>query len=174
MRKETPMANVIKNIALAAVAIVAVVMLAGCYTQMGAVRDDRDEGYARQDDVYQDNATQEQVGVVTDSTEQESGAYDDDEYESARSRFYYDYYYPSFTIGLGYYSWWRPWWGWGSGYYDPYYYGSYYGYWGWVPPAERSEVQGVTSHRGRRAPRLGPGAGLPPAGRSEGRRAVPA
>jgi hypothetical protein len=111
-------------------------LTAGCYTQFGSVQDDRSEGAVGQEQyAYGDSTTV-------------------DDYEYARRQFYYDYYYPSAMIGLGfgwpwygghyspygYYSpWVDPWYGWcGStypGYYgywgNPYWgYGSYYGHGG--------------------------------------------
>jgi hypothetical protein len=117
------MANFLRRNVLAAVSLVAALALSGCYTEVGSVRGERDEDYAYHP---------EDQGVVPDTTMEESGNYTDNEYDRDRSRFYFDYYYPSFTFGLGYYSWWRPWWSWGSWYYDPfYYYGGYYAPWGW-------------------------------------------
>lgn len=99
----------------------------GCYTQLGSVSDDQ-----------QENAVDEEQYAYNDSTSAQ-------DYENARKQFYYDYYYPSVMVGVGfspwyggfyspygygYYSpWVDPWYGWcGSTY--PGYYGYGYGYWG--------------------------------------------
>lgn len=117
------MANFLRRNVLAAVSLVAALALSGCYTEVGSVRGERDEDYAYHP---------EDRGVVPDTTIEESGNYTDNDYDRDRSRFYFDYYYPSFTFGWGYYSWWRPWWSWGSWYYDPFYYsGGYNTPWGW-------------------------------------------
>lgn len=106
----------------------------GCYTQLGSVRDDPQE----------------------DAVDEEQYAYDDsttvDDYENVRRQFYYDYYYPSVMVGIGfgspwyggfhspygYYSpWVDPWYGWCGSTYPGYYgywdnpfrgYGTYYGH----------------------------------------------
>ncbi len=117
------MVNFVRKYGLAMAVLVAVLALSGCYTQVGPVRGDRDYDYGYRD---------QDQGAVTDTTYEQPGDSSDYDYQNDRGRFYFDYYYPSFTFGLGYYdSWWRPWWAWGSWYYDPFYYGSYYSPWGW-------------------------------------------
>jgi hypothetical protein len=98
--------------------------LSGCYTQLASVGSDRD--FARQE---------EYRGSDVDTTNADSSTYSDEEYEHARTNFYYDSYYPAFGfgVGFGYYSpwYWRPYWRYGY-YYDPFYYYSPYA-WGPYP-----------------------------------------
>jgi len=98
--------------------------LSGCYTQLESVGSDRD--YARQE---------EYRGSDVDTTNADSSTYSDEEYEHARTNFYYDSYYPAFGfgVGFGYYSpwYWRPYWRYGY-YYDPFYSYSPYA-WGPYP-----------------------------------------
>jgi len=92
-------------------------VLAGCYTQMAPVRDDRDAGYPP------DNGQYEQSSA--DSTQVA-------DYDTARQRFYDESYYPAYcpTFSVGYdwpypyYGYYYPWY-----YYDPFFYGAYYPYW---------------------------------------------
>ena len=88
------------------------VFATGCYTQVAAEREDR---YDNPEYGYTDS----QPGY--DSTVADSDRYAEEPYETVRHRAYFDYYYPSFSVGLGWYS---PWY-WGFGY-DPFFYSSYY------------------------------------------------
>jgi hypothetical protein len=109
-------------------AALSLLLLPGCYTQLGSVHDDRQYAYEQKD---------ENIPEDTVSTE---------DYNNARDQFYedsYDYYYPqtSLTIGFGSPWYWRsrswyyadPYWadpfgGWcGTGYYNR----GYYDYWGY-------------------------------------------
>lgn len=98
--------------------------LSGCYTQLASIGSDRD--YARQE---------EYRGADVDTTDANSSTYSDEEYEHARTNFYYDSYYPAFGfgVGFGYYSpwYWRPYWRYGY-YNDPFFYFSPYA-WGSYP-----------------------------------------
>lgn len=102
----------------------AVWALSGCYTQLETAGSD--SGYAERE---------EYRGTDIDTAYTDSSGYSDEEYEHARTHFYYDSYYPAFTfgVGYGYYSPWygRPYWGYGY-YYDPFAY-YYYSPWAWGP-----------------------------------------
>jgi hypothetical protein len=109
-------------------ALAASLLLAGCYTQTGSVREESEapaEGYTDSRAAY-------------DTTAADSGAYSDDSYESSRRHFYYDSYYPVVAVGVGFYdAWWYgyyPWYAsvyWSWPYYGWGYYGAYYPYYGW-------------------------------------------
>ena len=94
------------------------ILASGCYTQFGSVQDDsQDDGLAEEQYAYDDSTAAA-------------------EYENARRQFYYDNYYPSVMVGVGFGS---PWYG---GLYHPYGYGYYspwadpwYGWCGSVYPA---------------------------------------
>ena len=100
--------------------IPSIFLMAGCYTQVGTMREGRGEGY----DSGQAGERQAEEGY--DSTENVQGNdYYFDNSGYPRNRFYLSYYYPSFYAGFGYYD---PWY---TGYYNPYYYdpfwcGTYY------------------------------------------------
>ncbi len=143
-------------------AVAASLLVAGCYTQTGTVREDSDApDYGSADS---------RPGYDTSAVD--SGAYNDDTYESARRHFYYDYYYPyaypPVSVGFGFYdAWWYgyypwytsvywtwPYYGWGfyAGYYPYYgwgYYGGYYPYYDhhypvYGAPYARVRTSGVT------------------------------
>ncbi len=117
------MVTFLRKYAPVAAVVVTALALSGCYTQVGSMREDREGDYSYRD---------EDRSAVTDSTEEQPGEYNDNDYEYDRGRFYFDYYYPSYTFGLGFYgSWWSPWWAWGTWYNDPFLYGPYYNNWGW-------------------------------------------
>lgn len=99
------------------------VVVSGCYTEVGTVRETRTEEYA----------------------EEEATAYDDSAdaagYDDARARFYEDYYYyyprmviapPYVTFGFGWGAYWDPypywWYGYGPPGWYPVYWGGYYPY----------------------------------------------
>lgn len=113
----TVMAKKILRIALPAVLLGSALFVVGCYTDVGYVRGER----PRYD--YDDEAL-----ATPDSTQEEN-------YPEARSRFYYDSFYPWCAVGFGFfdpwYSPWSPWYyypgydypryWWGGGYYPSYY-----------------------------------------------------
>jgi hypothetical protein len=83
--------------------LVIALTVSGCYTQFGAT----------QEETY---AEEPEYEAYDDST-----AYVEEGYEEARERFYFDYYYPTVSVGFGigypYY------YGWSDYYYDPYWWG---------------------------------------------------
>lgn len=88
-------------------------LLSGCYTQVGTVRNDRDtespQEYTEEDEyAYEDTVSQ-------------------DQYQDARHQFYFGAYdsYPWLSFGYGYYD---PWYSRWAGYYSPYWYDPV---WGW-------------------------------------------
>lgn len=94
------------------VAAAALLLVPGCYTQLGTVHDERDYAYQSEEEEY---AEQDTIS--------------EEEYNQARERFYesaYDSYYPGWSYGLVFGS---PWyWRYNSWYYyDPYIYDP----WGW-------------------------------------------
>ncbi len=106
--------NSSRSIAAVIVAIAASLLVAGCYTQPGTVREEGESPTAA------DNPTQ------YDTSAADSSAYSDESYDGARRHFYYDYYYPPVSVGVGFYdAWWY-------GYYSPWSVGVYWGwpYWG--------------------------------------------
>jgi hypothetical protein len=106
-------------------AMVLSVFVTGCYTQVGTVRDDRDDNYSSRDrDRSEYGYTDSQPGY--DTTVADSGRYAEEPYETVRHRAYFDYYYPTFSVGFG---WYGPW-DWGYGY-DPFFYPWYYSSWGY-------------------------------------------
>jgi hypothetical protein len=130
-----------------------ILSLAGCYTQVGSVRDDKFSGeYEGQEAVTEEYQAQEEE--VTDSTLEETPDPYFDEYGYARDRFYLGYSYPVWVnIGGGWYDPWyyRPWysdpfWCWNPGpaYYTPWWYSDswYYPPFGWYA--------GGDHHGGRR------------------------
>ena len=122
-----PMKSLVPTFALALILLVP-----GCYTQFGTVGE-KDYFAEFPDD---DAITSEEVTAQEDTAQ----FYDDEEYDIARNRFYFDYYYPavSFGIGFGYPGYWYdPFWSPWYGYYPSLYYGGYASYWypggGWYP-----------------------------------------
>lgn len=111
--------------------IVVSVFVTGCYTQVAGTRDDRDDNYYSSDDRDHPGFGYTDSKPGYDSTVTDSGRYDEESYETARHRVYFDYYYPHFSVGMGWYS---PWY-WGSGFaigYDPFY--SPWNYYSWGYP----------------------------------------
>lgn len=90
---------------------------AGCYTQVGSVREDKFSGEYEDESVAAEQETQEETAQV-----EESSAYDPyfDEYGYPRNRFYLGYMSPGWVT---------------IGWYDPWYYRPWYGdpFWCWNP-----------------------------------------
>ena len=118
-------------VALGSVAVLGL-LASGCYTQFGSVQEDLSE-----------NAVDEGTFAYEDSTSAE-------DFENARRQFYYDYYYPPVTVGIGfaypwhsgfypaygfgcYSPWLDPWYGWCGSAYPAYYAYWHYPYWGYSP-----------------------------------------
>lgn len=109
-----------------------VVILSGCYTQVGSTKPEgNNDYYSENDNATQPPATEENV----DSTESRNGDYYFDDSGNPHSRYYFSYYYPSFAVGATFYD---PWyWGYGGySYYSPFWCGTYYPalYAGWYHP----------------------------------------
>jgi len=116
---------------------VTVLLLNGCYTDVGAVKADRSPSYS--DD--QGNATEYQPqeapqyysGDTTSyadtsaAVQPENEPYYDDDYTYGRRQFDFDYYYPPVYFGAYYYNPWY-WPVYSSYFYDPFAYGFYYPY----------------------------------------------
>jgi hypothetical protein len=189
------MKHAIRYILYSLFAALPLLVLSGCYTQMGMTRGEVEEGYDSRSDVRDE--------MPVDSVTQA-------EYDSTRQEFYYDNYYPypSYSVGLGFgwywpwygyaYPWyvydWYPWYGgyWPSAYWYPHYYGGYYGYYGrpysyynrgyGVRRFGMARTSGVsrgtysthasTSVTPARAGRIGAARGTVMTGRSTGRRAL--
>jgi hypothetical protein len=102
------------------IAAIPLLLVAGCYTQVGTARGDADEGY--------DNQSASNDQTQGDSTQP-------GDYDSARREFYSSYYYPpdypAYSVGIGY-GWGSPWYGYG---YPWYFYDSYPWYGGFSPYA---------------------------------------
>jgi hypothetical protein len=103
--------------------IVFAMAASGCYTQFGATRE---ETYAEEPEyeVYDDSAAYAEE-------------YTEEGYQEARERFYFHYYYPTFSVGFSIGD---PWYGgWSYTYYDPYWWGPGWAYspfwypWCWYP-----------------------------------------
>jgi hypothetical protein len=134
--------------------IVLAMAVSGCYTQFGATRE---ETYAEEPEyeMYEDSAAYAEE-------------YTEEEYQEARERFYFDYYYPSFSIGVGFGG---PWYGgWSYAYYDPYWWGPGWFYspfwypWCWYPahyyyPVYYDYYAPVYAWRSPSHPVYGPGIG---------------
>jgi hypothetical protein len=136
-----------------ALPLIALLALAGCYTQLGTVRSEREPDNSYNDEqAYSADEDTTQVW-----TEEEENYANDNDYWDYRPRLGFMYYYPSIYFGMtnydpwywdswywprgAYYSYYDPficgtlypWYyaGWyhpGVGYYDPWYYGNYYRY----------------------------------------------
>ena len=135
--------------------LIALLSLAGCYTQVGTVRSEREPDYSYSEDEQAYGAEEDSTEALTQQ-EAENYAYDD-EYWNSRPRLGFMYYYPSFYFGATFYDPWYwdswywprgayysyydpficgtiyPWYyaGWyhsSYGYYDPWYYGGHYRY----------------------------------------------
>lgn len=100
----------------------AMVAFSGCYTQVGGVLDDR---YASDQYVEEEVEQEGEYDSTYTDDREDYGA----DWEYWRPHTYFDYYYPSFTFGFGYYSPWymNRWSSWRYGYYDPFYSDP----WGW-------------------------------------------
>ena len=142
-------------------AVLVTAAFAGCYTQVGSVREGRDEGYGN--DTYSSADNQ----AVYDTTAADSSQYGDDyAYDQCRREFYNESYYPAIEGGWYYDPWW---WGpgfsfvyspfWWCGTYDPWYYAGWYrpyfgygpywgGYYGHGYYGSRNRWFGVTRGRG--------------------------
>jgi hypothetical protein len=111
-------------------------LISGCYTQVGTVRDEPSREYSASEQEVDNESP------PADSGYSENGGYGDNngDYDRYRERFYYDYYYPpfgapwAFGAGVlmgGYYSpfFWNPWDPWypGGGWYYPHSAFPYYG-----------------------------------------------
>jgi hypothetical protein len=103
--------------------IVFAVTVSGCYTQFGATRE---ETYAEEPEyeLYEDAAAYAEE-------------YTEEGYEEARERFYFDYYYPTFSGGFSiggpwyggrHYTYYDPYW-WGPGWF----YSAFWSPWCWYP-----------------------------------------
>ncbi|HTY58874.1 MAG TPA: hypothetical protein VMF59_08645 [Bacteroidota bacterium] len=118
------MKHAIRSLLFCSFAAVPLLLLSGCYTQMGTARGDSDEGY-------------DSHNVANDETTADSTQPGD--YESARREFYNDSYYPypAYSVGIGF-GWNTPWYGYGYPwyFYDSYpFYGGFYPYGYWYPHA---------------------------------------
>ncbi len=156
------------------VVVASMLLMAGCYTQIGTTRDEPSSDYS-----YNDQDSNSQPDTAS------GGGYDDD-YWRYRDQFYSNYYYNppmydpwGYRNGIvmgGYYSpfWWNPWDPWypGGGWYYPYssysglyggYYGSYYGGHGYYGAYAGSPGHGTTRNFGvtRRSGSIR-GTGTPP------------
>ncbi len=117
----------------------AAVLLAGCYTQLGTVKDEskEDESYSTRRDEYSENEGQDTTAPAPGYSDRYR-RYDDDSYYDDNSwhpgyrgyfSFYYPaYYWPSFAFGVAYYNSWcfGSYW-----YYDPWICGTPYLYYPW-------------------------------------------
>jgi hypothetical protein len=118
---------------LGAAALLAAIMLSGCYTRLGTVRDE--QGW-EDEPLYEEPL----YGEADSSAADQDSYVTEDEYEDARDRLYYDYYYaPSYTWWDD--PWyWRPSWGWSYWYGSMWYRhpSSYFWYWpgavAWADP----------------------------------------
>src|SRR5512147_2502872 len=124
MRKEQIM-KTRSRFASALLLVSAAVAFSGCYTQVGGVYDDRYDP----DSYVEDRNQNQQEEAYDDSTYVEGEEGYGTDWEYWRPHTYFDYYYPSFTFGFGYYSpyYWNSWNSWRYGYYDPFYSDP----WGW-------------------------------------------
>jgi len=104
-------------------------LFAGCYTQVGTVRSEDRAVYLESQESSSENAEEYVEEPSGENTYFEENGY-------PGSRYGFDYYYPTISIGFGYYD---PWYWrqsfWYS-YYDPFWCGTYYPayYAGWYPP----------------------------------------
>ena len=110
--------------------------LGGCYTQV-AMRDrDKDRNYAEQknNSAYRAEDQYEAVSDTNYYLDNDSTYYDSDEDEGIANNYYFDgfpyhrryysYYYPSFSVGIGFGNYYDPFW-YPTVWNDPYY------YWSW-------------------------------------------
>ncbi len=119
------MKNLLLTGRIALVLAVPVLLLAGCYTDVGTTRGESYPSYS--DDQgdhpqYQSQDTQEYYTDTTGNQAESAPYYDDDSYR--RDRMYFDYYYPSFAFGAFYSPWYGP--AYSPFYYDPFWSGFYY------------------------------------------------
>jgi hypothetical protein len=113
------------------IALATILMLGGCYTQFGAVGEE--DLFA---EFPEDEVIVAQEAPAADDTSQVS----ENDYAAARDQFYYDYYYPPVSVGIGFgypSYWYGPYWDPWYGYYGSPYYWGYASYWysggGWYP-----------------------------------------